>query len=495
MRASSFQQWPDTQLVTPDTDSARSGLRIAFSNDADHAPLDAASATAILLHVQSAVLSHERFEAAAAALTNELAAAFSLERACIGLLDGDEVRVVAISHSGEADAQAASVRAVADAMHEAMEQAATVTYPPRRGAQPRVTLAHMDLDRQRGGAYCTIPLVAAGRVFGALTLQRPRENELTADEIAACEHVACLVGPILRLHHAAERPWQERLRAAARETWAGIAGSGHWFAKASVVTLIAAAALLMFLPVDYWVGATARVEGSIQRVLVAPVDGFIGNVAVRPGDKVVAGQLLLELADQDLMLERRKWQSELAQHENARHAALARGERAQFAVNQAKAEGARAQLALVEQQLNRARLSAPFDGVVIKGDLSQSIGAPVQRGQVLLTVAPANEYRLIVEVDERDIADVQIGAEGALALAALPQNARSFRVTRITPVATARDGRNFFEVEGALAGLPASVQPGLQGVAKIRSTRRSLGWIWTHRFTDWLRLTLWAWRL
>ena len=81
---------------------------------------------------------------------------------------------------------------------------------------------------------------------------------------------------------------------------------------------------------------------------------------------------------------------------------------------------------------------------------------------------------MIVEVDERDIPDVKLGAAGVLALAALPENARGFRVSRITPVSTARDGRNFFEVEGTLSGLPASVQPGFQGVGRIQSEPRTL---------------------
>ena len=448
-----------------------------------------------LLRIQSAVLSHERFAAAAAALANEIAAGFGVDCVYVGMLEGDAVEVVAVSHSGAPAQHAGHLRALSNAMHEAVEQAAIVVFPAPPAGQPRVTVAHAELDRQSGGWYCTIPLATAGRVFGALCLQRARDDALSAGEIAACEHVACLIGPILRLHRAGERSWHKRLRETAHSGWTRIAGSGHWLTKASVVTLAAAAAAILFFPVEYWVGATARIEGSVQRVLVAPVDGFVGKVAVRPGDRVAAGQALVELAEQDLQLERRKWESELAQHENARHAALARGERGQYAVNQAKADGARAQLALVEEQLTRARVTAPFDGIVIKGDLTQSIGAPVQRGQVLLTVAPANEYRLIVEVDERDITDVQQGAAGALALAALPQNARTFRVARITPVAIARDGRNFFEVEGTLAGLPSSVQPGLQGVAKIQAGRRSLAWIWTHRFTDWLRLTLWTWRI
>ena len=148
----------------------------------------------------------------------------------------------------------------------------------------------------------------------------------------------------------------------------------------------------------------------------------------------------------------------------------------------------------MDQQLTRSRVRAPFAGIVIKGDLSQSLGAPVQRGEVLLTIAPADEFRLIVEVDERDIGDVQPGQSGQLALAALPNSTLDFRVERVTPVASSKEGRNFFEVEGTFdAAAAKSLRPGLQGVAKIKAVDQPLAWIWTHRFVDWLRITVWSW--
>ena len=42
---------------------------------------------------------------------------------------------------------------------------------------------------------------------------------------------------------------------------------------------------------------------------------------------------------------------------------------------------------------------APFDGVLISGDLGPAIGLPVQRGQALMTVAPAQGWRIVAEVD------------------------------------------------------------------------------------------------
>ena len=65
----------------------------------------------------------------------------------------------------------------------------------------------------------------------------------------------------------------------------------------------------------------------------------------------------------------------------------------------AQIEQAEAQLALVEEQLSRARLVAPFDGFIVVGDLSQSLGSPVERGDVLFEVAPLDGFRVVLEVD------------------------------------------------------------------------------------------------
>jgi len=92
-----------------------------------------------------------------------------------------------------------------------------------------------------------------------------------------------------------------------------------------------------------------------------------------------------------------------------------------------------------------------------------------------------------------DIGDVRAGQSGHLALSALPGETIAFKIERVTPVATIRDGRNTFEVEARLEPGDAPLRPGLQGVAKIDAGTQSFAWIWTHRITDWLRLALWSW--
>ena len=136
---------------------------------------------------------------------------------------------------------------------------------------------------------------------------------------------------------------------------------------------------------------------------------------------------------------------------------------------------------------------APFDGVVVRGDLSQSLGSPVAKGDVLFEVAPLEGYRVILRVDERDVSYIGPGEEGRLALSAMPGERLAFTIDRVTPVASAEDGRNTFRVEARVDAPTAALRPGLEGVAKIEVGRRRLVWIWTHELLDWIRLTAWSW--
>lgn len=452
-------------------------------------PVDANSA----LELQAAVLSRRRFDEAAATFVTHLAQLFGFDRACIGFVDDGYARVVAISHGAALDTAQDDNREVAAAMDEAIEQATTVCHPAPPFLRSCVALCHAALARRHGSAICSIPIVDLGSIVGAVTVEIAGDQTFSQADTEMCEHLVSLVGPILSLKHHAEQSWWQRARQSLRAGFARLAGSGDLKSKLAAAAVVLLVLAVFFIPVPYHVTAPARLEGSIQRALVAATDGFVQQVSVRPGDAVKQGQVLAELAQHDLLLERSKWESELAQQVNAYGAALARADRPLLMVNHAKAAEARAQLELIEQQIERAQLRAPFDGIVISGDLTQSLGAPVRRGDTLMVVAPHDRYRLIVEVDERDIADIKAGAAGRIALAALPAQPFSFQVQRLTPLSATRDGRHFFEVEGKLDASVAALRPGLQGIARIDAEPRPLVSRVFGRALIWLELRLWSW--
>lgn len=150
-------------------------------------------------------------------------------------------------------------------------------------------------------------------------------------------------------------------------------------------------------------------------------------------------------------------------------------------------------MALLDEQLARTRVTAPFDGIVVEGDLTQEVGAALKRGQELFKIAPLNAYRVILEVDESDIDTIREGQTGALAMASMPDTPLDYTVERVTPISEQQEGRNYFRVEAKLHEVSDRLRPGMKGVAKTRVEERLLIFIWTEKLVDWVQLQLWKW--
>jgi RND family efflux transporter MFP subunit len=448
-----------------------------------------------LLQLQAELLGRKRFAEAATGLAQQLASSLKCDRASIGWRENDSMNVMATSYVAEVNSQQETARLVGAAMDEAAEQGVRLTYPEHDARTPHILLAHEELARRQGYSLCTVPLVFTGRVVGALTMER-RDRDFTPAEAQHIERVAAIMAPALALKYENGLPVWRRCKGMIK-TWVQAVLRTDTPASKPLIAGIAAVfvllAFVLLFPFTYHVSAPAKLEGSIQRVLTAPADGYLQKVSVRPGDHVQAGQVLAELADQDMLVEQRGLEAELAQDQNALISAQARNDQAEYSVSQGRTQAVRAKLDLLQQQMERSRLRAPFDGVVIKGDLSQSIGAPVERGSELMTLAPGTGYRVLIEAEETEVADLKAGQHGRLALAAMPSNPLPITVERITPMASTEEGHHYFAVYATLQGTQPALRPGMQGFAKIAVDHRPILVNWVNRTLNWVRIKLWSW--
>lgn len=442
-----------------------------------------------VLRSQAAILSRQGLSDSTTALAVELAQTLSCARVSIGLSDGRQMTIAGTSQARDVDQRLDAAATVRAAMHEALDQSSSICLPSLADSNLTITIAHAALAKAVGGNVCSVVILGADGPVGAMTLERDTP-EFSKSDIDMCESIASFCGPVLEIKQQLQLAWWRRIGLDLKRKLLSTDKTGLILVVGASAMVLA---FLTLMPVSYRVSAPARLEGSVQRVIVAATDGFLQQANVRAGDRVKEGQILAELATQDMLLERRRRESELKQHENAYMAAQAYKDRAQMVISQSRANEARAMLALAEGQIERARIQAPFDGIVIKGDLTQTLGSPVQRGEVLMTIAPNNSFRLIVEVDESDIASIRPGQTGQLALAAVPERALMFTTRRVVTFATSTDARNYFEVEAVLDEQDASLRPGLSGVARIDAGKRTFWWIATHRLQNWLRLSLWNW--
>jgi multidrug resistance efflux pump len=235
------------------------------------------------------------------------------------------------------------------------------------------------------------------------------------------------------------------------------------------------------------------VQGLVVRSLVSPFDGHIAEQYVRAGDVIREGEPLARLDERDLQIELLRWRTDLSRFEGEYDRALGERNAAAARIASAEIEQARSKAALVERQIARSALIAPFDALVIEGDLSQSIGRAVRRGEELFQIAPLESYRVALEVEETQLDDIRIGQTGTLVLSSLPDQGYAIEVTRITPRLEANDGRNVAMVEGQLLDSSPQIRPGMRGVAKVDVEERLLIQVWAQPIIDWIRLALWRW--
>jgi RND family efflux transporter MFP subunit len=446
-----------------------------------------------VLDLAASVLEEERFEDACRSLVTELATRLDCDRVSAGVLRGGNAAVVALSHSAQIGKRMNLIHAVGAAMDEAIDQKTVIRFPAQHDDEIVVTRDHERLAGEHGsGCILTVPMAGGDTFAGALCFERPASMPFAREDIELCQSVAAVVARILAIKKQNERAFLLRLKDAALEQSRKMFGPRYTKRKLVAGLSIIALLFFAFAKGDYRVTAPATLEGAVRRSLAAPFDGYIASAHLRAGDLAKEGAVLATLDDRDMRLERMKWASQYAQYTKQAQEAVANRDRAKAQIAQALYEQAYAQVTLLDEQLTRAAVRAPFDGVIAKGDLTQSLGAGVKRGDVLFEMTPLESYRVIVDVDEREIADISTGQNGFLVLSSISSEAFPFKITNVTSVTTAKEGRNYFRVEALLEASHDRLRPGMEGVAKVEIERRHIIWIWTHRLVNWVRLFIWT---
>ena len=136
-------------------------------------------------------------------------------------------------------------------------------------------------------------------------------------------------------------------------------------------------------------------------VVSAPFEGFLGEVRVLKGDTVKAGQVLATLDRTELALEVSAAQADQVRFEREEQEARSSRKLGDMQVAEARAAQAKAKLEILELHLGQSEVKAPFDGVVVEGDLRERIGAPLKVGDALFRVARIDRMSMGVGVEVR----------------------------------------------------------------------------------------------
>ncbi|MEQ9640780.1 MAG: HlyD family efflux transporter periplasmic adaptor subunit [Alphaproteobacteria bacterium] len=444
---------------------------------------------ASLLDQLSAAAGARTVETAAAACATSLAEYLNCERVVIGHWRGDRFELTAISHGSALD-RGSDVAQHLSAALATCDHVEAVVLIGRDGEPPDVRVAALDaMARAQRREYCLVPLTSHNTSqAGLVLLERARERPFSAEMVELYGGLGRMVAVVL----SAVR-WSTGKRLPGLDwTWHGLR-RGHRLAIVAAAGVALTALLAVAGPSNYRVVEAARIEGKVQRVVVAPFDGYIKAAHFRAGDMVESGAALAELETRELLLDRRHWIDKRSEFEKQHRKALATLDRAAVTIHSAQIDQAEAQVRLIDLQIDRAELAAPLTGVIIAGDLSQSLGAPVERGQILFEVAPLGAFRLAIYVDQDEVSLVQLGQTGTLALKAFPANEFPIVVREVSPDFEERNYSVRYRVEASIDPGAMTLLPGMQGVARISVGDRSYAGIYFSKLTSAVRLWTWMW--
>ena len=281
-------------------------------------------------------------------------------------------------------------------------------------------------------------------------------------------------------------------------------------------------------PVEDYYEATGTVRSKTTTVLSSKIMGTIISLRAREGDKVSAGQVLIEIDNRDANAQLQKAEAGLRQAQeglaeveqaiNAAKSAQAAAEANQrlagstyaryqslaerksvspqeFDEAKAKQEMAEAEarragdnlkmLAAKRQQalagidqakaevanaqvfVSYARITSPINGVVVAKHTE--VGSTATPGAPLLTIEDSSRYRLEVAVEESQLGKIGMGQRARVRIDALGADDLEGGVSEITPVADPMSRSYTVKVD-----LPArqSLRSGLYGVARFASGQR-----------------------
>jgi HlyD family secretion protein len=278
------------------------------------------------------------------------------------------------------------------------------------------------------------------------------------------------------------------------------------------------------------VSASGKVQPKRQVNVSANTTGRVTRVAVEEGERVKAGQFLLEidpkqlegqmqrgeasvaaaqsslqsartaveqgranldLARQNLKRQEDLWKEGLTTRENLEKAQNdvtvrevdLRARQQDIETNEARIRQEQAGLSTTRYNLNQIIITAPMDGLVTRRSIEEGetavLGTMNNAGSVLLTIADMSVIEAEVEVDETEIPTVEVGQEARVTIDAVPDRTFRGRVTEIgnSPIQTNTQNTGqrqatTFKVVVTLEEQVPNIRPGFTCTAEITTAKR-----------------------
>lgn len=410
----------------------------------------------------------------------------------VSLAAVDEVslrcRMVAASDVPQIDHNCEKTIARQSAAQESLARTAIAVWPCSDPEHRHALLAqHQLAQSQAAQVAISAPLELADGSHQAVVVctaswdseTQPIAASLVAQKMARFLHAsASALAAALKIRNQLDRPFWQRVATKIRKAF----GTARYQICASVMAVGCAT---MLIPVDYKVTCQLELQPVSRRFVAAPFSAQLKTCFVEPGDIVEAGQILAVLDGREIQWELSGVLSDLEKAKKERNAHLSERSAGLAAIARHEAQRMQNQASLLQARLDQLEIRSPIDGVIVAGDLKDTVGAPLETGQSLFEVAPLEQMKVHVCIPEDDFRHVTTGMATSLQLDAMPSDSMDATLKTIRPMAEVFEDDNVFVAEAELDNISGRFRPGMRGQAKVSTGPKPLGWNLFHKPVAW----------
>jgi len=308
-----------------------------------------------------------------------------------------------------------------------------------------------------------LPTASGGLLFARDLAWRDQELALFAEWIDIWSHA-----------------WQARHRPARwspaqlRQYWHNAfkipQGKRWWQTRGARVGL--ATALVLLFPVRLSVLAPGELVPAQPAVIRAPLEGVIDTFHVEPNERVKKDQPLFGFDEAllqsrlDVMLQALAT-AEAEYRQTAQLALTDSKSKSQLASLTGKIEEKRAEARYVAEQLDRAKVLAPRDGIALFDDPSEWIGKPVVVGERIMRIATPDDVEIEAWIPLADAIPLDDASPVSLYLNASPLSPVGATLRYLAHDAVERPDGSFAYRLRARLEQPTGHRVGLKGTARI----------------------------
>ena len=341
-------------------------------------------------------------------------------------------------------------------------------------------------------SVASIPLNGSDGCVTVLSLKRHASSPFTEKEL---EEIKALTEPYTLVFDVIEKANQglyHHAVRAARHTLKAVTAPCDLVKKAMAAVLVAAICWFFFGTMDYNVTLSGKVLPKHMRHLATPLTGTLLNAEYKEGDQVAKGDILCQFDTEELnLLEKQKLIAELKIAQIEMLQAKSKGDYVNAEIGQANCDLVKANIEILDKMIDQATVKAPFDGVIVRGDLRKRIGEVIPQSEPLYEIAVAGQWMIEIEIPNHIAADMETGLQGKYIVNARPELSYEISLSSVSPGAVFNNNKNVYVAEADVLFDELWVKGGMEGVAKVNVGKRRICWVTLHKIIDYIYLNFW----